>query len=103
MAKKENKPAEIKEFNKQPIMPRMGDNYMIEAFKTKMADDINTCGLPIQVVMMVLDSLLFEVKNIAENQIAVEKEQYEKAMQEYQDALKEGEEDEIHSVGNSDK
>lgn len=55
----------------------MGINYAISKFRTDLQDTVNSSGLPIEIVRMVLNDLLLEVNVLAQNQIALEKAEEE--------------------------
>ena len=51
----------------------MGINYAISKFRTDLQETVNSSGLPIEIVRMVLNDLLLEVNVLANNQIEQEK------------------------------
>ena len=69
----------------------MGINYAISKFRTDLQDTVNSSGLPIEIVRMVLNDLLLEVNVLAQNQIALEK-----AEEETKQAEREEKENGIH-------
>ena len=69
----------------------MGINYAISKFRTDLQDTVNSSGLPIEIVRMVLNDLLLEVNVLAQNQIELEK-----AEEETKQAEREEKENGIH-------
>lgn len=55
----------------------MGINYAISKFRTDLQETVNSSGLPIEIVRMVLNDLLLEVNVLAQNQIELEKTEEE--------------------------
>lgn len=55
----------------------MGINYAISKFRTDLQETVNSSGLPIEIVRMVLNDLLLEVNVLANNQIEQEKAEEE--------------------------
>ena len=51
----------------------MGINYAISKFRTDLQETVNSSGLPIEIVRMVLNDLLLEVNVLAQNQIEQER------------------------------
>lgn len=51
----------------------MGINYAISKFRTDLQDTVNSSGLPIEIVRMVLNDLLLEVNVLAQKQIEQER------------------------------
>ncbi len=71
----------------------MGINYAISKFRTDLQETVNSSGLPIEIVRMVLNDLLLEVNVLAQNQIALEK-----AEEETKQAEREEKENGIHQT-----
>lgn len=71
----------------------MGINYAISKFRTDLQDTVNSSGLPIEIVRMVLNDLLLEVNVLAQNQIELEK-----AEEETKQAEREEKENGIHQT-----
>lgn len=57
----------------------MGDNLKIRVMKKSLADMLNSFSLPIEVKRMVLEDILKEVNQIAEQQIQKEIEEQKTA------------------------
>ena len=57
----------------------MGDNLKIRVMRKSLADMLNSFSLPIEVKRMVLDDILKEVNQIAEQQIQKEIEEQKTA------------------------
>ena len=51
-----------------------------EEMKAKIADIINTSGLPAFVIEPILNDFLIEVRNVAKHQYEYDKQQYEMAL-----------------------
>lgn len=71
----------------------MGINYAISKFRTDLQETVNSSGLPIEIVRMVLNDLLLEVNVLAQNQIELEK-----AEEETKQAEREEKENGIHQT-----
>lgn len=51
-------------------------NYAISEFKQKITNDINTCGLPIGVLELVIGNIYNEITILNAQQVAKEAEEY---------------------------